>query len=51
MKDQKEKKQCVVNVRLTQSEAEQLQNQANNELLTLSTYVRRNLFYSRPKAV
>ena len=51
MKDLKEvKERYSVNVRLSRAEAEQLQTESNKELISLSAYVRRQLFLT-PKTV
>jgi hypothetical protein len=51
MKDLKQlAKSESVTVRLLKSEAESLQNEANNELLSISALVRRKLFFNRLKA-
>lgn len=51
MKQVKElQKSESITIRLTQSECESLQNEAANELLSLSGLVRRKLFYNRVKA-
>lgn len=52
MSDLKEQKERYsVNVRLSKTEAEKLQNEANKELLSLSAYVRRSLFLDTKKVV
>lgn len=51
MKDLKQfKKESSVTVRLSKSEAESLQNEANNELLSISAVIRRKLFLHPVKA-
>ncbi len=51
MKDLKEvKERYSVNVRLSKTEAEQLQEKANKELLSLSAFVRRSLFLNAKKS-
>jgi hypothetical protein len=51
MKDLKQQnKSESVTVRLSKVEAESLQNEANNELLSISALVRRKLFFNRLKA-
>jgi len=51
MKDLKQQnKSESVTVRMSQKEAESLQNEANNELLSISALVRRKLFFNRLKA-
>ena len=51
MKDLKQlNKSESVTVRLSKNEAESLQNEANNELLSISALVRRKLFFNRLKA-
>lgn len=52
MKDLKEiKERYSVNVRLSKAEALQLQKESNIELLSLSAYVRRQLFLTPKTAL
>ena len=44
-------KTAIVMVRLTKVEAESLQKEATDELLSLSAVVRRKLFYNSLKAI
>ena len=51
MKDLKQlKKESSVTVRLSKNEAESLQLEANNELLSISALVRRKLYLHTAKA-
>ncbi len=51
MEKQKEVKgRYSVNVRLSKTEVEQLQEKANKELLSLSAFVRRSLFLNAKKS-